>query len=408
MLIITAGRYPVPAVKGGAVATLVEHLIEGNSNEKQADLIITSPYDDKAVKEAKKYKNCTFEFIKIPKILTLLETISYKVFHLLFPNKNLISIKSIFSFSWFVFRNGLLLKKNNYDYVVVENTARLFLCFKLFGNRKKYAGKILYHLHNEPKNFGGCESIIKECKAIICVSEYIKKTLSTGKNKLQINDSNKIKVLYNCIDTEKFKKVSEKEITEFKNKLGIGKEDRVLLFSGRIDNEKGILETLEALDYIKSKNFKLLIVGSSFYGMNVKTPFEEKIMEMAEKNKDRVIFTGFLDYSKMPLAYSTCDIAILPSMWEEPAGLTIIETMACKKAVITTKSGGIPEYANSESVVLLERVEDISKNIAKNVDILLTDEKKRSEMGTKARQRVVENFDSRTYIKKLIKLIKDN
>ena len=394
ILIITAGRYPVPAVKGGAVANLVEHLVNGNSNERQTDLIITTPYDSQAEKESKKYKNCTFIFIKIPKILTMLENIIYKSLKIIFRKKDLLPVKSMFSFSMFVLKNSKILKKNNFDYVIVENTARLFWCFKLFENRKKYKGRIYYHLHNEPKKLGGCESIIKECKAIICVSEYIKLTLLTGKNQLCINDSNKLKVLYNCIDTNKFKKASNNEIIDFKKKLGIKKDDKVILFSGRIDSEKGILETLESLNYINTKNIKLLI--------------EKKIIEIAEQNKDKVIFTGFLDYSKMPLAYSTCDIAVLPSMWEEPAGLTIIEAMSCERAVITTKSGGIPEYVSSETVILLDRENNISENIARNIDMLLDNEEKRKTMGLKARRRIVENFDSSLYMKRLIKIIKNN
>ena len=408
ILIITAGRYPVPAVKGGAVANLVEHLIEDNSKEKQVDLVITTPYDSMAKKESMKYKNCEFKFIKIPRILAFIENFLYKFLNLIFHGKNLLSVKSICSFSWFVLKNSRILKQNDFDYVIVENTARLFWCFKLFGNRKKYKGKIYYHLHNVPRKLGGCESVIKECKGFICVSEYVKDSLMTEKNQLYIEDLNKLKVLYNCIDTNKFQKKSETEISNFKKKLDIKNEDRVILFSGRIDNEKGILETLESLKYIKTKNIKLLIVGSSFYGMNVKTPFEEKVINIAEENKNKVVFTGFLNYSEMPLAYSICEIAILPSMWEEPAGLTIIEAMSCERVVITTRSGGIPEYTNSDSVILLDRNKDISKNIAKNVDFLLSNNEKREKMGLESRKRVVDNFDSNLYMNRLVNIIKDN
>ena len=407
ILIITAGRYPVPAVKGGAVSSLVEHIIESNSENKNADLVITSPFDEKAVLESKKYNNSEFIFIKIPKILTFFENVIYNLFHFIFPKKNLIQIKSICSFSWFIFKNACVLKNNDYDCVIIENTARLFWCLKLFGNRKKYKNKVYYHLHNEPKKLGGCSDLVKECNEIICVSDYIRKVLNSKDNVLYIEDKNKLKVLYNCIDTSKFKCKSQNEITKFKNKLGISDEDRVILFSGRIDNEKGILQVLESLEHIKTKNVKLLIVGSSFYGMNVKTSFEEKVLNIAEKNKDKVIFTGFLNYSDMPLAYSSCEIAVLPSMWEEPAGLTIIETMACERAVITTKSGGIPEYANLDSVILLDRDKNISKNIAKNVDDLLANKKLMSEMGKKARKRVVANFDSKSYINRLIDVIEN-
>lgn len=407
-LIITAGRYPVPAVKGGAVSTLVEHLIEGNSKDHSVDLYITSPYDKNAEKESKKYKNCTFMFIKIPKLLVNIENFIYKLISKLFPNKNLITIKSICSFFWFILENARILKKDEYDYVIIENTARLFWCIKLFGNRKKYKGKVYYHLHNEPKKLGGCKNIIKECKKIVCVSEYIKKVLSSEKNVLYINNPEKLELLYNCIDTKKFKCSSKELIQEFKKKLGIKNEDRIILYSGRIDNEKGVMQVLEALDYVKTKNIKLLIIGSSFYGMNVKTPFEEKIMKIAEKNKEKIIFTGFLNHSEMPIAYSSCEVAVLPSMWEEPAGLTIIEAMACEKAVITTISGGIPEYANKDTAILLERNKEISKNIAKNIDMLLSNNKLMKKMGMNARKRVIENFEANSYMKKMISVIEND
>ena len=69
-----------------------------------------------------------------------MENVLYNIFKVIFPKKNLISIKSICSFSWFILKNAVVLKKNEFDCVIVENTARLFWCFKLFGNRKKYNG----------------------------------------------------------------------------------------------------------------------------------------------------------------------------------------------------------------------------------------------------------------------------
>ena len=55
--IITSGRYPVPAVKGGAVSTLTEYLVYGNSLKKLVEFEIISPYDDEAEKKSHKYKN---------------------------------------------------------------------------------------------------------------------------------------------------------------------------------------------------------------------------------------------------------------------------------------------------------------------------------------------------------------
>lgn len=61
------------------------------------------------------------------------------------------------------------------------------------------------------------------------------------------------------------------------------------------------------------------------------------------------------------------DVVVLPSMWEEPAGMTIIEAMACRKAVITTVSGGIPEYTGLGNCVLLKKDEDLVDNIVDSI-----------------------------------------
>lgn len=406
VLIISAGRYPVPATKGGAVSTLINHLALNNEEKKLLLLEISSPYDSKAVELSKKYKECSFVYIKTPKILKWLESVIYTLASKLLPSKNWTQIKSIFSFLWFIWKNAIILKKNNYDYVIIENTARLYLCFKLFGNKKKYNDKIIYHLHNEPKKLGGCRDLIVESKYIFCISEYIKKCITLDGSPLSLKDSSKAKILKNCVNTSKFKPIDINDRIMLRRKYGLAENDKVLVFSGRIDKEKGIKEVLLAMEYIKTENVKLLVVGSSFYGMKVKSQYEEEIINLAKKLGGRVIFTGFISYEKMPEVYNVADIAVLPSMWEEPAGLTIIEAMACEKAVITTNSGGIPEYTNNECAVLLNRDDNIVRNIAKNIDYLLTNEDIKKNIEKNARQYIMNYFDSNLYLDKMIELLK--
>ena len=47
------------------------------------------------------------------------------------------------------------------------------------------------------------------------------------------------------------------------------------------------------------------------------------------------------------------DIVVLPSVWEEPAGLTMIEALACGKPLITTNAGGISEYVAGSGAIQL-------------------------------------------------------
>ncbi|MCI5656058.1 MAG: glycosyltransferase [Ruminococcus sp.] len=80
--------------------------------------------------------------------------------------------------------------------------------------------------------------------------------------------------------------------------------------------------------------------------------------------------------------------------------------MACEKAVITTNSGGIPEYTNNECAVLLNRDDNIVRNIAKNIDYLLTNEDIKKNIEKNARQYIMNYFDSNLYLDKMIELLK--
>ena len=406
IFIISAGRYPIPATKGGAVSTLINHFVEENEKNKLADIEISSPYEVTAAKESRKLQNSEVLYIKTPALFVKLENGVYKIANSIFPRKNWTQLKSGLSFLWYVWKNALLLKRSEYDYVVIENTARLFLCLNIFNNREKYNNKIVYHLHNEPRKLGGCRNVIIESKYVLCISQYIKNSILDEHSPLHLPDSNKAKILYNCIDTKKFYPFDEIEKKKCRKEFGLAEDDKVIVFSGRIDQEKGIYELLTAMSFIKTKRVRLLVVGSSFYGMKIKTSFENRIINIAKQLGNRVVFSGFIAYEDMPKAYNAADIAVLPSMWNEPAGLTIIEAMACGKPVITTQSGGIPEYANSECAVFVERNDKIATTLAEKIDDLFENEHAAHVLGENARRHVVQNFDSGRYLSKLLEILR--
>lgn len=93
-----------------------------------------------------------------------------------------------------------------------------------------------------------------------------------------------------------------------------------------------------------------------------------------DKLKDKVVFVGYVQQENIPKYYNAADIAIMPSMWEEPAGLTMIEALCCGANLITTNSGGIPEYV-SEYAIVLEKDDNLVKNLSVNVKKLLDKER---------------------------------
>ncbi len=380
VMITGSSKFPVPAVKGGAVPNLIEELIQQQENEKKLDLTCCSLWDMKAVKESEKYNATSFIWAKIPKYIYAIDKVFTAVLKNVFRKKRLLSVGFIFQVLWFSVFLGKVLRDNRYDYVVFENSIPMLFALRLFGNRKRYEGKYYVHMHSVPRHYYGNAKIFSGSKGIIVISEYVGNAIISD-NRLSV-DANQIKLMYNCIDTEKIKPTSQSVSMNMRKKFNIDESKKVILFAGRLCKEKGIEEVLQMMSMLTIENAVLIVVGANFYNSGIISPYEEKLQQMTLLLKNKVLFTGYVDYEDMPIIYSMADVVVLPSMWEEPAGMTIIEAMACKRPVITTVSGGIPEYTGQNSCILLRRDEHIVENLCTAVEKVLNDESYANEIAS--------------------------
>ena len=83
----------------------------------------------------------------------------------------------------------------------------------------------------------------------------------------------------------------------------------------------------------------------------------EQLGRQAAALGGRVQFTGFVPNDRLPAYYRMADAACFPALWEEPAGITAIEAMACGCPVIAARSGGMPEYLAGSGAILVDRSE---------------------------------------------------
>ena len=389
--ILTSGVAPVPATKGGAVENLIQHILEVNEKNKSFQIDVYSIYDLKAEEEAKRYKNTKIKYFKPSFICSNMDKVIYFGMTNVLKKKNNMKYRNILCRFEYINKIKKELYKNDYDKVILENHPTLLMAMK-DKNYEKFKGKYYYHLHNEVNNLYGCEEIARNSKKIMGVSNFICENIKEACNA----EESKLVSLYNCIDINKFSKDNYKDdIKEIRKKYKIAEDDIVAVFSGRLTKEKGIFETLQAIKKVNNKKVKLLVIGAYFYGSDMKSDYLNNIKALTDGMEDRVIFTGYVDYNEIPKVYAASDFAILPSMWNEPAGLTIIEAMAMRLPVITTISGGIPEYADNTCAFLLERNENIVDEIKEKIDLLVNDKDLRLEMGLKAEEKAkIYNIDN--------------
>lgn len=108
------------------------------------------------------------------------------------------------------------------------------------------------------------------------------------------------------------------------------------LFIGRLSPEKGVMQLLEAWKILGRKDKQLVIVGEG--------PELPALQAFAHKHHlQNVIFTGFLAPSAQREIWANAAFSVVPSIWEEPFGMVVLESWANARAVIGHQIGALPE-----------------------------------------------------------------
>ena len=83
----------------------------------------------------------------------------------------------------------------------------------------------------------------------------------------------------------------------------------------------------------------------------------------------------------MPQYIKMSDIAVIPSLWDDPCPNTVLEAQAMGLPIITTRRGGIPEEVTEENAILLNTDEQFIDNLTASILDLYEHPKKRKQMG---------------------------
>lgn len=402
VLMVSPCDLPVPAVKGGAVATLIESLVIQNETYKQMDLTVISSSDGQAKEKSKAYQHSDFIFLKTPKFLEYVDSFMDGVIQKI---KNTTESKQYIRKLYVIYQIRKILKNNSYDRIVFQNSGYLINALRDKKILKKYKNRLYYHLHNDIPDNVYIPGVLA-CDLIL-ISQYLTKKVynlcgSSAKDRIHI-----VKNGFNCDYFMQTLNTKEKEA--LKQSLGISSDKKVILFAGRIVEYKGVVELLDAFMELNRDDCILMIVGSHNFGSGETSEFEKKVKSSFSHLGDKVIFTGFVPYDEMWKYYKLADAAVFPSMWEEPAGLVMIEAAAAGIPVITTRSGGIPEYLNHELAIFVERDANIITNLKNAILEVLNNQKIWEIHAAKASVFVKNNFSEEIFYQNFVQaLIKKN
>lgn len=183
---------------------------------------------------------------------------------------------------------------------------------------------------------------------------------------------------------------------DIRAKLGIGLDHTLILFLGRLNKDKGMLELAQAFSTIAScrENVFLALVGAE------EDVSYERIQEICGEHADklrRILFTPD------PHHYmAAADIFCLPS-YREGFGQVIIEAAACAVPTVATRIYGITDAVNDNQTGLLIPVGDIDL-LVQSLLKLIDNPSLRMQLGESARKRALELFSCTVITQGLIDL----
>ena len=154
-----------------------------------------------------------------------------------------------------------------------------------------------------------------------------------------------INIIPTGIEVERFyeENINSKQVNELKKQLKISKKDFVILFVGRLAEEKNVEFLIESQKELckKYKNIKLIIVGDG--------PDKEKYEEYSKTLDvdDNIIFTGKTAWEDMPYYYHITNIFATASK-TETQGLTVIEAMASNVVPVCMKDEAFQSMVTEE------------------------------------------------------------
>lgn len=372
--------YPVPAVLGGAVEELVTILIEQNEIEQKAEFIVFSMANEVAEEKAKEYKHTKIVFIQKTSFCDRLVNRVLRYTNPLVKGKTLIDIayyRRVFAY----------LKEHPVDAIVAEGG--LYHEFHRFAEEFGKE-KIYLHIHHHLL----CEPYIDHLYGgVIGISEFAtKEWMRTTEDKTVRSYT-----VYNCVNEDKFtKRITNEERAALRAEFGFTPEDTVVMYCGRILEVKGAKELVQAVINLNNPHIKLLMIGSAISGGNAATPYVAEVQKLVEEAGERVKFTGYIDNKELYRYYQSADIQVIPSLWEEAAGLIAIEGMLSGLPLIVTKSGGLVEYATADTAIQIDR-ENVVANLESAIKGLAEDITKREQMREASLKKAKEFPKSRFY-----------
>jgi len=275
---------------------------------------------------------------------------------------------------WFLRRNRVQIVNLHYP---IDNFFYFAICKRLLGIRlvTSIHGRDAFYRESPRKTYSHAFRFLIRSSDLVVLSS------ATYRNKLLQAfpyAEEKTIHIHNGIDPTQFRPAAAREQTQNGN--------RYVLCIAELKDNKAIDVLLHAAKMLFSRNdsIDLVLAGDG--------PLRQQLESLAAALgiEKRTRFLGSKGAADIVQLLHGCEIFVLPSR-EEPFGIVIIEAMACKKPIVATTVGGIPEIIEHESSGILVAPENPNA-LVEGLQRVLTDRNLRTRLAENGYTRAMERF----------------
>lgn len=205
--------------------------------------------------------------------------------------------------------------------------------------RRANGARLVLYVHNTLMN-GAPAAAIRKALApfdyIICVSDYVRRELAS-RAKLDP-------------DNRRFATVRNAAPGTWAVPRDAGVRDIDVLYVGRMSVEKGV-ETLVDAVALSGRQLSVTMVGGTGFLPREEVPrFEQAMHERADASGAQFEWTGPVPPLEVAKYRSRAKVTVVPSLWQDPCPLALLEAMASTSATVATRSGGMVEFGRSGGI----------------------------------------------------------
>ena len=283
----------------------------------------------------------------------------------------------------------------NINIVHARSRAPAWSCFiatKITGRKFVTTFHGTYNFNNSIKKF--YNSIMLRSDLIIAGSNFI---FSHIKEKYYsyLDSKKRLLCIFRGINVDYFhgKKIKLSDEEKLIKKWNLNKDNKIILFPGRLTAWKGQEMFIESLGILKKKNldnnFTAIILGSD-QGRKIYKKKLERLVEQHRLNNN-VLFVE--NFNIMPIAYKVSNIVVSCSIEPEAFGRIAVEAQSMEKPIIASNIGGSIETIIDNKTGFLFEAGNPNKLSEKIAEVLNLSEVTLNGMGAEGRKNVIKKFN---------------